>query len=405
MKKQPSEDASKRPKKPKAERSRKVRLYLSTDQKEVMRKWFGTVRWTYNQCVDFHTETNRSDLQELRDAFLKQEKFKGTEREWVLFTENDVRDNAIQDFVKAVDTTKLKGQRFEMKRRTRKDRTQSIVIRPRNFRESSFSFRVFKGMAFVKSKEEIPSDLLYDTRITLTRSGKYYLNVLKPLEIKGENQAPTTNGHAHSGVISIDPGIRTFVTGYDPSGNVIEWGKSDIAKIFRLCKGIDGLISRHQAKVGGVYALGHRRRYRMKKAEHRARERIRHLIGDCHKKLAKWLCENYRVVLIPKFDVSHMVKRRNRKIRSKTVRQMVCWSHYAFRQRLKDKSREYPWVRVIECTEEYTSKTCGRCGWMNKKLGPSKVYNCVRCGTKVDRDWNGARNILLKWIEERHLSL
>jgi putative transposase len=405
MKKQPNEDESTKSKKPKAERSRKVRLYLSTEQKEVMRKWFGTVRWTYNQCVDYHGENNKSDLRSLRDAILKQENYKGTDKEWVLFTDNDVRDNAIQDFVKAVETTKLKGHRFEMKRRTRKDRTQSIVIRPRNFRESSFSFRVFKGMAFVKSKEGIPSDLVYDSRITLTRSGKYYLNVLKPLDIKGENQAPNANEHAHSGVISLDPGVRTFMTGYDPSGKVMEWGKSDITRIFRLCKGIDALIGKHQAKEKCKFVLNHRRRYKMKKAEHRARERIRHLLGDCHKKLAKWLCENYRVVLIPKFDVSHMVKRRNRKIRSKTVRQMVCWSHYAFRQRLKDKSREYPWIRVIECTEEYTSKTCGRCGWIHQKLGSSKVYDCRQCATKVDRDWNGARNILLKWIEERRLDV
>ena len=63
--------------------------------------------------------------------------------------------------------------------------------------------------------------------------------------------------------------------------------------------------------------------------------------GEVHKRLAKWLCENYRCVLIPEFKTSQMVRRDQRKLRSKTVRQMLTWSHYRFRQRLLSKAREY----------------------------------------------------------------
>ncbi|RGB38644.1 hypothetical protein C1646_691853 [Rhizophagus diaphanus] len=33
------------------------------------------------------------------------------------------------------------------------------------------------------------------------------------------------------------------------------------------------------------------------------------------------------------------------------------------------KLREYKYCKVIKCTEEYTSKTCGHCGQINGKLG------------------------------------
>jgi putative transposase len=53
-------------------------------------------------------------------------------------------------------------------------------------------------------------------------------------------------------------------------------------------------------------------------------------------------------------------------------------------------------VQVVEVTEEYTSKTCTKCGRINQKLGGSKVFRCG-CGMVLDRDFNGARNILLKY--------
>jgi len=46
--------------------------------------------------------------------------------------------------------------------------------------------------------------------------------------------------------------------------------------------------------------------------------------------------------------------------------------------------------------EEYTSKTCTGCGNIDDKLGGKKWYECKACGTALDRDYNGARNIYIK---------
>ena len=47
------------------------------------------------------------------------------------------------------------------------------------------------------------------------------------------------------------------------------------------------------------------------------------------------------------------------------------------------------------CTEEFTSKTCTRCGQINE-VGGSEIYKCSGCKLTLDRDINGARNIYLK---------
>ena len=138
----------------------------------------------------------------------------------------------------------------------------------------------------------------------------------------------------------------------------------------------------------------------MKKAWFRLLERIQNLVKEVHCKMTKWLCEEYSVILIPRFETSRMVKRLERKINKKTARNMATWSHYKFREMLKTKAKLYTDVKVIECGEAYTSKTCGRCGTINQKLGGSKTFQCSCCGLKADRDLHAARNILL-----RHLSL
>jgi putative transposase len=48
------------------------------------------------------------------------------------------------------------------------------------------------------------------------------------------------------------------------------------------------------------------------------------------------------------------------------------------------------------CSEEYTSKTCECCKKINKSLGSKKTFICPNCKFTIDRDINGARNIMLK---------
>ena len=128
------------------------------------------------------------------------------------------------------------------------------------------------------------------------------------------------------------------------------------------------------------------------------RTKIRDLVSESHRKLAKYFCESYNVILLPKFETSQMVRRGARRFNSRVARQMLTWSHYRFRQCLDSKAEEYPWVNVMPVTEEYTSKTCGCCGKIFWKLGGSKVFRCFYWGFSAPRDFNGARNILLKWL-------
>ena len=65
-------------------------------------------------------------------------------------------------------------------------------------------------------------------------------------------------------------------------------------------------------------------------------------------------------------------------------------------------------VDLFLVDESYTSATCGICGKLKRRgeLGSNKTYRCngvSGCGIVIDRDVNGARNILIKNLKRKFL--
>ena len=172
-------------------------------------------------------------------------------------------------------------------------------------------------------------------------------------------------------IASLDPGIRTFMTLYGID-HCIEFGKEDLVRIWELTKKKDELKGKKQLKM---------------------QRKIENLVTELHWKIIKFLVKNYKIIVLPEFLIKQMMK--GRKISKKTRRLMYAFSFYKFRKRLEFKAQENG-VKLIIVDESYTSKTCGCCGKLNFKLGGKKVFECQECHLVIDRDYNGARNILLK---------
>ena len=202
-------------------------------------------------------------------------------------------------------------------------------------------------------------------------------------------------------VISCDPGIRAFQSYYSPTGsksqpNIAHYGKigkNDMTRIVKLCLCVDRCQSRLQS-------LTAKKRWRLRLAMARLRLRIKNLVDEMHKQTVHWMVKEYDTIILPKLDVHAMSKkRRDRRIQSKTVRQMMTWAHGRFRDRLISKCEEYEdgTKRVIDVNEAYTSMTCTNCGWVNRNLGGAEIFRCRQykggCGLFIDRDINGARNV------------
>ena len=396
-------------KKAPAAKARKIRLYPSKEEKATLERWIGTARWTYNECLNaVENEGVPRKKKALRARALNEEAIVRMDKPWLRETPYDVRDEAMNDLLKAYKSGFARrandAKNFKLHPRSRKHAFQeSIVVHAKHWKKTRGAYAFLREM---KSAEPLPEDLVYDLRLVYHhRTGRFYLCVLSPLPPvavpRDENQVPLaisdSRSSSSSRIISLDPGVRTFMTGYDPSGRVIEWGRGDIGRIYRLAHALDDLVSR-AAKDPTV---GHHRRWRMRRAMARMRDKIRNLVYDLHHKLAKFLCEQFDVILLPEFQTQGMIRRGQRRLRRKSVRAMVTWSHYRFRQRLVDKVREYPGRRVILVDEAYTSKTCGMCGALHATLAGQKRFKCPACrSVDCDRDVHAARNILLRYLSD-----
>ena len=209
----------------------------------------------------------------------------------------------------------------------------------------------------------------HDCRMVL-QNGRYFVVVPIDVAVKiPENQRLSA--------CALDCGVRTFQTVFSKE-LILKVGEHDFQHIFRYCYALDKLISRKKKE----------RSNRFNKTMQRIRWKVRDLIDEIHNKLSLTLCRLFDVVYIPSFETHDMVS----KLRHKTSRAMLGWAHYRFKMKLKAKAEEYS-CKVIDCTEEYTSKTCGNCGTENQ-IGVKEVWTCKHCGCVHDRDINGARNIL-----------
>jgi putative transposase len=405
-------------------KARKIRLYPTVEMKQRLLQRMGTVRWTYNQCLDAVLNKGKPwQAKALRAACVNDNNFKGNpDMAWVLKTPYDTRDEGMRDLLKAYEAQmakrKLAVQRgdtpeaFRVRFRSAKAPTQTLVVHAKHWRKARTVYISRNDIDGLRPHEPLPRELAGDCRILRTRWGKWYFVLCQPLEVRRENQAsqqPECDRHEEpslAGVAAIDPGVRTFNSVYGAgSGAYYEWAIHDFKRIARLGRATDKLqpMAAQRAPI-----TRHRERYRYRRAADRIRNRVRDLVDDLHKRMTKWLVERYRVVLLPKFDTQDMVckSRCYRRIGSRTARSMLTWSHYRFRQRLLAKTREYPWCKMLLVDEAYTSRTCGRCGHAGPSFA-SKTFRCRSsdgCDFVCDRDLNGARNILLRYLTESGLA-
>ena len=397
---------------------KKIKLRLLPGQRSILNRWFGTFRWTYNRIL---RAVKHGDVPlqkgKIRAKFINNCNFEADEKmKWVLDTPYEIRDAAMTDLLAAYKTNFAKRKQnkdhiFEIKPKSKKAPSDSIVIHHKFYKNGGKIFESFwrKGhegnqpqvSPFLRGFERLPKTLAHAARLQRTRNGDFYLCIASPIEVAPVHESSDR-------VIALDPGVRSFMTGFSPGKEgVMEWGVEDRTRLFRLCCAYDNLQSRWSKEK-------HRKRYRMQRAGRRIQERIRNLVNEVHCKLVKWLVMNFDVVLLPKFETQSMCQKtqfvaedgtrhKTRKINGKVARAMYTWSHYRFQQRLLHKIREYPQCRVVICDEDFTSKTCGHCGFVHEKLGGNKTFKCPSCHVSLDRDVNGARNIFLRYMTLSHV--
>ena len=263
----------------------------------------------------------------------------------------------------------------------------AIAIDGRCIKKGYIYYTNTRNLMRKQYKNHLPDILkkIHIKKLETVRTSKvcrlFYKEGIDRFYIAIPEQAPSPKTPTRE-IIALDPGVRSFQTFYDGE-SVGEIGKDLYLKVRRLQHQTDKL----QQKLS---SCTYYQKSKLRKAKSKLEERIKNIVGDCHKKACNFLSK-YKVVLLPEFKVKKMIGGLPKKVR----RSLLALAHFKFKLRLAQKASETG-MRLIICNEAYTSKTCTNCGVLNDKLGGSKVFNCGNCHLSIDRDINGARNIMLR---------
>ena len=265
-----------------------------------------------------------------------------------------------------------------------------LCIMPDNFANRNTPNQRFIKIS--KSVHKIPP-IDHDVKIVKRANGKFVLNI--PCDPK-YTRRDSSNDDQQKRICGIDPGGRTFATVYDPvdcSAFQVGLEEDKMYDIRKLHNKID------EAQKHLTYAQEHnnstaqKQRIRQLKKLHL---KVKTFVDDIHLKLSSHLVKDYSYVALGKIGVANIVKKdRPNHLSRRANRDLLCWRHYQFRQRLTNRVTMTDCQLVIQ-NEAYTSKKCGRCGQLNRSLGASETFICKSCDFETHRDINGARNILLK---------
>jgi len=359
---------------------RKTRIYPTRDQKKTLTGWFGTCRYVYNLVLNKMNDgtiiTKTNDKAICMQIIPKD---RGILPEWSLATPSEVKRAAVRDLTrgfKAIFTQLEMGmiRHAEMKRRTRKE-VQSLEVPKTGIRWGEedrpeiIIYEKFLGTMKISkrdSKKLKRSRVEFcDSRIQLKR-GKWYL--LLPI------LPPTSARKCKYGIVTLDPGIRTFQTAFSKEEIVKFQHRRELIK--ELHKKID-----ERRKTGAC------------RREQKLWDRLENIVDEMHFKTINYLTD-YEHIYCPEFKIQSIAKKG--KLRPPTVREMYSLSHFKFRSRLEAKCKVLGTTFIL-CNESFTSQTCTKCG--NVRKPSTDTYYCPLCKLTFDRDVMAARNIFLKYTK------
>lgn len=362
-------------------RSRKIRIYPTQQQRSLFKQWFGVARKFYNETLTIYKNGSKKSWDKVYQDIAEQNK----EYDYIKSVPYQIKKIAVNDYRKALSINKIKAKRlgrpFEMKFKSKKNPKQSCYI-PKRAISSSGIYHTIAGKLKMKERAWFESEDIKACRLTL-EFGKWFLIIPKEIKITPiENQ---------EGVVAIDPGVRTFATYFSTEGYFGKLGQGAFDRILKLNLKIDKLFSQISTEKDK------NRKSNLKRKVFNVRFKIRNLIDELHWKVIKFFTSRFKVIIFPPFNVSEMVKKSKRKLPKKVVRTMNCFRFYEFKERLKLKCKENG-VTFIESSEAFTSKTNSFTGELMENLGSKESFKFNN--VLVDRDINGARNILIRAMRD-----
>ena len=403
-------------------RSYKTKIIFNNEQKKILLQWFDTATKVYNKCVDCFNSN---------DPNFPKNFMAGKKYIFDLLFSDSSKMNAPYDILTYEVKCFYENLSSCYSNRSNGNINKFIIKHKNSNKYQTISIYkncINKNGIYTTSLGKLPNfnklvnvnRFDCDCKLSYERTtGNFYVYVPQYIEneiIKDRKR-----------ICAIDPGEKVPFTYYSLDdygliGNDIRVQIIDKeTKIRNYQRLLNKKINKNGKKIN---------KKKIKKKINKEYKKISGIVNELHKKSALYFCRNYDIILIPKFETQSMIcdkvvikqqvkknydeikienqdnkenlrnklkeYRRRRRLNCRVKFVLNQLSHYKFKQHLFAKAEEYGCL-CVEVTEEYTSQLCGVCGQLSKNY-IKRMKKCTHCKAEINRDVNGSRNILLKYI-------
>lgn len=349
----------------------KFRIYPNVEQRTMIAKTFGCVRFIYNRMLCDKIKHYEESRQKLNNTPAEYKK----EFDWLREVDSLALANAQMNLQTAYNnffkSPKVGFPKFKSKKSNRKSYTTNCINGNISIDDGHIKL---PKVGFVKLKQHrnIPSDYkLKSVTVSQTPSEKYYVSILFEYENQVQQQMPTT-------FLGLDFSMHELYkdsNGYEPF----------YPRYYRQSEKKLAREQRHLSKM--QKGSNNRNKQRIKVAK--LHEKVANQRKDFLHKQSKQIANAYDCVCIENLDMKAMAQVLNF---GKSVTDNGWGMFTMFLQyKLADLGKKL--VRIDKFFA--SSQTCNVCGYKNpdtKNLS-IRAWVCPQCSTHHDRDINAAINI------------
>lgn len=374
----------------------KFRLYPDNNQAIFINKTLGSSRFVYNYYLnlkqkEYQTNKNKiscydciKDLKSLGVTYPWLKEIDSTALRTSLFDLDDAfkrffkqqtsfpnfkKKNTKNSYRTSNMKSEYKGKQYES---IKLDLINKMITLPKL---KEVKIRGYRNISSIKGN-------IKSATISKEASGKYYVSVLIEQDIIVSKKETKT-------IVGIDLGIKDLVI---TSSNEKYENPKAINKYENRIKRLQRLLSKKQKQSNNYKKL----RQKIAISYSKLKNTRTHAIHQITNKLIK---EN-DIIVSEKLKVTEMTK--NHHLSKKILD--ACFSEITRQLEYKSKWKNTTYIQI----DSYypSSQTCSRCNYKNKKLKDLSIrkWECEKCHTVHDRDYNAAENILFEGLK-KYMSL
>jgi putative transposase len=360
-------------------RTYKFELLPNEEQKTLLDKHFGCVRYIYNHFLNERREQYQSDKK--TDNYYGQAKTltelkKKEDTIWL----KEVNSQTLQFALRSLDTAYVnffRGNAKFPRFKSRKNKNTFTVPQHTKVVGGRIFLPKFKGGVKVNIHREIKGEVGKFT-ISKTPTGQYFVSILTEQEYNPKKKTGKSVG--------IDLGLKDFAITSDG----IKFKNNRYTKQYaRELKKAQQHLSRKQKGSNGF----EKQKFKVAKIH----EKITNTRQDTLHKVSNEIVNNYDVICLEDLNIKGMIK--NRKL-SKHIAD-ASWGMFV---RFVEYKANWNDKTVVKINRWYpSSKTCNVCGYINQDLNLSDREWTCNNGHVLDRDLNASINILKEGLKIHRL--